>query len=151
MSEDEEIDNKFWQQSRLVDYYNQIPVIQFMFKSTEADDIIAYVSQHKLLKDHHKIILSSDKDFFQLLDERTVLYRPIQKEVLNRKNIVEKFDIHPTNFALARAMAGDSDDNITIGVARVDEVDAAEFSPDPTPVEEDPIPAETTTALLFEE
>jgi len=112
MSEDEEIDNKFWQQSRLVDYYNQIPVIQFMFKSTEADDIIAYVSQHKLLKDHHKIILSSDKDFFQLLDERTVLYRPIQKEVLNRKNIVEKFDIHPTNFALARAMAGDKSDNI---------------------------------------
>ena len=63
MSDDEERDNKFWQQSRLVEYYNQIPVIQFMFKSTEADDIIAYVAQHKLLQEYRKIILSSDKDF----------------------------------------------------------------------------------------
>ena len=40
------------------------------------------------------------------------LYRPIQKEVLNEKSILEKFDIHPTNFAMARAMAGDKSDNI---------------------------------------
>lgn len=112
MSDDEEADNKIWQQSRLVDYYNQIPVIQFMFESTEADDIIAYVAQHKFLQDYDKIILSSDKDFFQLLDNKTVLYRPIQKEILNKKNIVDKFEIHPTNFAMARAMAGDKSDNI---------------------------------------
>ena len=112
MTEQQEVDNKLWQQSRLVEYYNQIPVIQFMFKSTEADDIIAYVARHPSLKDHEKIILSSDKDFFQLLDERTVLYRPIQKEVLNQNSIVEKFDIHPNNFAIARAMAGDKSDNI---------------------------------------
>jgi len=112
MSDEEEIDNKFWQQSRLVDYYNQIPVIQFMFESTEADDIIAYVSKHKLLEDYEKIILSSDKDFFQLLDDKTVLYRPVQKEILNKKSIVDKFNIHPTNFAMARAIAGDKSDNI---------------------------------------
>jgi DNA polymerase-1 len=112
MSDGEETDNKFWQQSRLVDYYNQIPVIQFMFESTEADDIIAYVSKHKLLEDYDKIILSSDKDFFQLLDDKTVLYRPVQKEILNKKSIVEKFNIHPTNFAMARAMVGDKSDNI---------------------------------------
>lgn len=112
MSDEEEVDNKFWQQSRLVEYYNQIPVIQFMFESTEADDIIAYVAQHKQLENYEKIILSSDKDFFQLLNDNTVLYRPIQKEVLNKNNIVEKFDIHPTNFAMARAMAGDKSDNI---------------------------------------
>jgi DNA polymerase-1 len=112
MTDDEETDNKIWQQSRLVDYYNQIPVIQFMFESTEADDIIAYVSKHKFLEDYDKIILSSDKDFFQLLDDKTVLYRPIQKEILNKKNIVDKFSIHPTNFAMARAMAGDKSDNI---------------------------------------
>ena len=112
MSDGEETDNKFWQQSRLVDYYNQIPVIQFMFDATEADDIIAYVSKHKLLEDYDKIILSSDKDFFQLLDDKTVLYRPVQKEILNKKSIVEKFNIHPTNFAMARAIAGDKSDNI---------------------------------------
>ena len=70
-----------------------------MFDSTEADDVIAYVAQHKQLEEYEKIILSSDKDFFQLLDDKTVLYRPIQKEVLNKKSIIEKFEIHPTNFA----------------------------------------------------
>ena len=83
-----------------------------MFDSTEADDIIAYVANHKCLKEHQKIILSSDKDFFQLLGDKTVLYRPIQKEILNKRSIVEKFNIHPTNFAMARAMAGDKSDNI---------------------------------------
>ena len=113
MTPQEEMENKVWQQTRLIEYYNQIPVMQFMFKGTEADDIIAYVAKHKLLQDCEKIILSSDKDFFQLLDDSTVLYRPIQKEVLNKKSIVEKFDIHPTNFAMARAMVGDKSDNIS--------------------------------------
>tara|TARA_R110000824_G_scaffold220784_1_gene407920 strand:- start:7 stop:981 length:975 start_codon:yes stop_codon:yes gene_type:complete len=112
LSEEQETDNKFWQQTRLIEYYNQIPVIQFMFKATEADDIIAYVARHPSLKEYQKIILSSDKDFFQLLDENTVLYRPIQKEILNQKTIIERFDIHPNNFAIARAMAGDKSDNI---------------------------------------
>lgn len=112
LSEEEEVDNKIWQQTRLIEYYNQIPVVQFMFESTEADDIIAYVANHKFLEGYQKIILSSDKDFFQLLGDKTVLYRPVQKEILNKKSIVEKFDIHPTNFAMARAMAGDKSDNI---------------------------------------
>jgi len=112
LSEQEEIDNKIWQQTRLVDYYNQLPIVQFMFDGIEADDIIAAVSNHKVLSEYEKIILSSDKDFFQLLDDKTVLYRPIQKEVLNKNNIIEKFNLHPTNFAMARAMAGDKSDNI---------------------------------------
>lgn len=112
LSEEEEIDNKIWQQTRLVDYYNQLPIVQFMFDGIEADDIIAAVAKHKALAEYDKIILSSDKDFFQLLDEKTVLYRPIQKEVLNKNKIIEKFSLHPTNFAMARAMAGDKSDNI---------------------------------------
>ena len=41
-----------------------------------------------------------------------MLYRPIQKEVLNKNSIIEKFKIHPANFAMARAMVGDKSDNI---------------------------------------
>ena len=64
------------------------------------------------LKGWQKVIVSSDKDFFQLCDEETVLFRPVQKEVLNQARISEKFGIHPTNMALARAMAGDKSDNL---------------------------------------
>ena len=112
LSEDQEIENKVWQQIRLIEYYNQTPIIQLMFDSTEADDIIAYIAQMKELQNAEKLIVSSDKDFFQLLRSKTVQYRPIQKELLNERSILEKFNIHPTNFAMARAMEGDKSDNI---------------------------------------
>jgi 5'-3' exonuclease len=112
MSEQQEVENKIWQQTRLIEYYNHVPIIQFMFKSTEADDIIAYISQMKGLEGTEKLIVSSDKDFFQLLTAKTIQYRPIQKEILNQNSILEKFNIHPTNFAMARAMVGDKSDNI---------------------------------------
>ncbi len=58
------------------------------------------------------MIVSSDKDFIQLLDDKTLLFRPTQDEILNKNKVVEKFGIHPRNFALARAMAGDKSDNL---------------------------------------
>ena len=112
LSESEEKSNKIWQMQRIVEYYNCMPVIQLIFSGIEADDIIAYVAGMPKYEDHQKVIVSSDKDFFQLLSGNTVLYRPIQKQILNRNNIVEKFSIHPKNFAIARAMAGDRSDNL---------------------------------------
>jgi len=112
MSDQQEMENKVWQQTRLIEYYNQVPIMQFMFKGTEADDIVAYISQMKELQSAEKLIVSSDKDFFQLLSSKTIQYRPIQKEILNQNSIIEKFSIHPNNFAIARAMVGDKSDNI---------------------------------------
>ena len=48
----------------------------------------------------------------QLCDDDVILYRPSQKEILNKPRIIENYGIHPTNFALARAMVGDVSDNI---------------------------------------
>tara|TARA_Y100001963_G_scaffold33446_1_gene46395 strand:+ start:2458 stop:3429 length:972 start_codon:yes stop_codon:yes gene_type:complete len=112
LSESEEKSNKIWQMQRIVEYYNCMPVIQLIFSGVEADDIIAYVANMPEHKDDQKVIISSDKDFFQLLTENTILYRPIQKQILNRNNIIENFSIHPKNFAIARAMAGDRSDNL---------------------------------------
>jgi len=112
LTEEEELQNKIWQQTRLVDYLNNFPITQLMFEGIEADDVIAFVCQIPKFKGWQKVIISSDKDFFQLLDDETVAYRPTQHEVLNKNMIVEKFGIHPTNFALARAIVGDQSDNL---------------------------------------
>jgi len=112
LTEHQEIENKIWQQTRLIEYFNYTPMIQFMFSGVEADDIIAYLSQTPEYLDWEKLIVSSDKDFFQLLENNTVLYRPIQREILNENSILKKFDIHPANFAMARALVGDKSDNI---------------------------------------
>ena len=108
----QEQDNKIWQQIRLSEYLNELPVIQYCIEDVEADDIIAYLVQNKRLRDWQKIIISSDKDFYQLCDDKTIIYRPTQKEVLNKYSVIEQFGIHPNNFALARAIAGDPSDNL---------------------------------------
>jgi len=112
LSEEQEIQNKVWQQWRLIEILNETPLLQLMFEDIEADDVISYVVKNKRYSNWEKIIVSSDKDFFQLLDDETVLFRPIQKEVLNKNLIVEKHGIHPLNMALARAIVGDKSDNL---------------------------------------
>lgn len=104
--------NRIWQQVRCIEYINQTPIVQFRQPGVEADDVISYVNSLPIFSDWNKIIVSSDKDFIQLLDDRTILIRPTQGEILNKKNIVEQHSIHPRNFALARAMDGDKSDNI---------------------------------------
>ena len=104
--------NKTWQQVRVLEYLNYTPAIQFLEPYVEADDVIAAIAQHPMMSEWQKVIVSSDKDFFQLLDDRTVLYRPTQKQVLNKNMVLKEYKIHPTNFALARALVGDSSDNL---------------------------------------
>jgi len=112
LTEEQELQNKVWQQLRLIDYLNNFPITQLMFDEVEADDVISYVVNLPDYEGWQKVIVSSDKDFFQLLDDETVVLRPTQNEVLNKRMIVEKFGIHPTNFALARAIVGDKSDNL---------------------------------------
>ena len=48
-----------------------------------------------------------------MCDDKTVLIRPGKnEEVLNKKRIVDQYNIHPRNFAWARAIVGDKSDNL---------------------------------------
>lgn len=104
--------NKGFQQVRLMEYLNEMPVIQLVADFTEADDIIALVINHERYTGWKKTIISSDKDFFQLCRDDVQIYRPIQKKIVTKEDVVNEFKIHPNNFALARAIAGDASDNL---------------------------------------
>jgi DNA polymerase-1 len=110
--EDKEEANKGYQQVRLMEYLNEMPVIQLVADFTEADDIIALVINHERYKGWRKTIISSDKDFFQLCRPDVQIYRPIQKKIVTEESVIDEFKIHPNNFALARAIVGDSSDNL---------------------------------------
>ena len=110
--EDKEEANKGYQQVRLVEYLNEMPVIQLVADFTEADDVIALVINHEHYKGWKKTIISSDKDFFQLCRPDVQIYRPIQKKIVTEESVIDEFKIHPNNFALARAIVGDSSDNL---------------------------------------
>ena len=118
LSPEEQEKNKAYQYMRLLEYLNEMPVVQVVADNIEADDIIAILARSDHYAERSKIIISSDKDFFQLCDNETVIYRPIQDTITTEETIVEEFGIHPNNFALARAIAGDPSDNIA-GIPRV--------------------------------
>ena len=118
LTENEELKNKIWQQMRIIEYLNQMPIIQLVLERVEADDIVSYVCNSGHYKGWQKVIVSNDKDFLQLCDEETVVYRPTTDRVETAKSVICTLGIHPNNMALARAMAGDSSDNLP-GVNRV--------------------------------
>ncbi len=112
MSEQSEKENMVWQQRILMEMLNEMPIIQLMLDRVEADDIISMISGSPKYKGWQKVIISSDKDFLQLLDGETVLYRPIQKKAWTKNTVIEEYGISPENFVLARAIAGDKSDNL---------------------------------------
>ena len=105
------IENRNDQISFLISSLKRLPVIQVYVDSCEADDVIGYLSRYKF-RDDKKVIISSDRDYYQLLDNRTVIFSPTWKKFVNKKEVIEKFGISPTNFCLAKAICGDPSDNI---------------------------------------
>ena len=112
MTEQSEKENMVWQQRILMEMLNEKPIMQLVLDRVEADDIIAMITQSPKYKGWQKVIISSDKDFLQLLDGETILYRPIQKKAWTKKTVIEEYGISPENFVIARAIAGDKSDNL---------------------------------------
>ncbi|MAH44418.1 hypothetical protein CMI37_01225 [Candidatus Pacearchaeota archaeon] len=112
LTDDEVLQNKIWQQTRFIEYLNEMPISQIMIAEVEADDVIAYVTQMDYYKEVQKIIVSNDKDFLQLCNDETILYRPTAHLLMNTNRVIEEYGIHPNNMALARAIVGDASDNL---------------------------------------
>jgi 5'-3' exonuclease len=112
LRDDEE--NKVKQLSMLYNLLKLTPVCQIFIKDTECDDIIGHLVKSVYQKeDCMKLIVSSDKDFYQLLEDDNVkIYDPARKIVIDQKYVLDKFNIHPRQICLARSIAGDPSDNI---------------------------------------
>jgi len=95
----------------IVGLLKNLPVNQLYVADCEADDVIAYICRYEHPDDLH-VILSSDKDFYQLITDRAVIYSPTSKKIIQIQDVVDRFGIHPNNFALAKAVCGDPSDNI---------------------------------------
>lgn len=104
-------ENRTAQISALAKLLRHLPVSQIYVSDCEADDVIAYLCKHTF-KDEPKVIMSSDKDLYQLLDEKTRVYSLHKKEYLTADDVKAEFNIHMSNFALAKAICGDAGDNV---------------------------------------
>lgn len=94
----------------------------------EADDIIATLTCKAKEKKLSTVIISSDKDTLQLIDNDTVVFSPYKDEgvIYDSKKVWERFNIKPSQIPDIIALMGDDVDNIP-GVSGIGEKTAVEL------------------------
>jgi 5'-3' exonuclease len=104
-------ENKNHQMMALLQMLKHVPVCQVYASDCEGDDIVAFLCTGPY-RNREKIIVSSDKDMYQLLDDRTKVYSLHKKTFVTPDDVFEEFRVKTHNFALAKALCGDPGDNV---------------------------------------
>ena len=110
----EETEALIGQLLRTQDYLECLPVQQIMMEKLEADDIIAYLAKEAAGSPKVKkvTIVSSDKDFLQLVDNTIEVYAPVKKKTFTESNIFDELKVLPENYNIVKALLGDNSDNL---------------------------------------
>ena len=112
-NKEDEDDAKVDQIVRIIQYLKTLPVKTIGIPKVEADDVIAYLSSIIPQSPKDKVfIVSSDKDFLQLVNDNVVVYRPMEKEFYTKETVVDKFKMSPHNFILYKTLMGDNSDKV---------------------------------------
>lgn len=114
----------------LILYLQNLPVYLLSIDNYEADDIIAHLAIKSSLKSKVTII-SSDKDYFQLVSENVDVYNPIQKKLYRIYDVYERFNVYPMNFAVYRTLIGDTSDAIP-PIKGIGDITATKYYPELT-------------------
>jgi DNA polymerase-1 len=84
----------------------------------EADDVIGTVVKQAGPQGISTIIISGDKDFYQLIDEGTSLLDTKNNQTITVKDVRERFGVDPDKVVEVLGLSGDASDNIP-GVAGI--------------------------------
>ena len=101
-----------YQFSRLVSYLDNLPVTFLSIDGIEADDTIAYIAQMYESISKKVTIVSTDRDFYQLISPVLQVWSPIKKKMYDTETLIEEFGVHPNNYVVYRTFTGDNSDNI---------------------------------------
>jgi DNA polymerase I len=80
----------------------------------EADDLIATLTHSwcRASAGNHVVIVTSDKDLMQLVNERVSIWDTMNNKIYGEPEVVEKFGVKPSQIRDYLALVGDSSDNI---------------------------------------
>ena len=78
----------------------------------EADDIIATYVKKAKKENIETLVISSDKDLMQLIQDGVSLYDPMKNIKIGPEAVLEKFGVSPDKVIDVQALAGDSSDNV---------------------------------------
>jgi DNA polymerase-1 len=95
----------------------RIPTIQL--EGYEADDVIGTLASQVAAQGLQVVIVSGDKDFYQLIGRRIALLNPgrggpaaVEEELVDEANAAERLGVPPERVTDYLALVGDSSDNI---------------------------------------
>lgn len=112
MTQEDEQQSMKRQLVSLVSILEYLPVQVMLFDRIEADDVIGYIASQLLKEGEGCTIMSSDKDFIQLVTENVKVYSPTKKKLYTIDSVLEEYGVHPHNFINYRILDGDKSDGI---------------------------------------
>jgi len=88
----------------------RIPV--FVHPGYEADDVLWTLARRAAARGYATVIVTTDKDLLQLVDEVTFVYNPSKDILLDEAKVREVFGARPSQVADILALWGDPTDNV---------------------------------------
>ena len=89
--------------TRLVRYLDTLPLTTLMIENIEADDTMAYLAKN-VLKSSEVILMSTDKDFIQLVNNRISVWSPTKKKLYTPEVVLDEYEIPATQGVMGKAI-----------------------------------------------
>ena len=80
-------------------------------RGVEADDLISWFSEY-FSKDHSVIIVSRDKDLWQLVNPKVSIFDPLSNIFMDEEDVFSEVGLEPSLIPSWKALTGDVSDNI---------------------------------------
>jgi DNA polymerase-1 len=78
----------------------------------EADDVLASLALRAAARGIHSVIVTTDKDLFQVVNEMTSVYNPAKDMLIDAAKVKEVFGVAPSQVVDVLTLWGDPTDNI---------------------------------------
>lgn len=108
-------ENPFTQLLDIKKCLNYMGILNLEIPKCEADDVIATICKKYYSIYDKFIIISTDKDYFQLINDKILVVCPRGKNTVTYTDelLHEKFGIYPKDYIFFSSLVGDKSDNIS--------------------------------------
>ena len=100
------------QVTRIMEILDLLDIPTFMVRGHEADDLIATIAKRVADEDVELRVMSKDKDLYQILTDKVVLWDPSEGLTMNPEKLADKHGYTPEQAVEIQTLTGDSTDNV---------------------------------------